>query len=59
VQTLNTVELPANAAAAAAVNPAIVSDTLFCASPMGLTGGVGGALMMSLADSTIAERTHS
>jgi hypothetical protein len=52
--TLNTLEMPAHVQIL--VPQAVISATVFSSSPAGLTNGVGGALMASLADSTIADR---
>jgi hypothetical protein len=56
VQMINAVELPINPAAAHAVDPAIVSSTIWSASPAGLVAN-GGALVPSQPDATTAERT--
>jgi hypothetical protein len=56
VQTINQLELPVNAAAANVVNPAIVSTILWAASPAGLSGGTGNALVANMPDATIAAR---
>jgi hypothetical protein len=53
--TINTLELPKHASTT--IPSVCISATIWCASPAGLTNGVGGALMMSLADATIADRT--
>jgi hypothetical protein len=54
---INTHEPPVNAAVAGTIDPAMVSDTLWAASPQGLTDAVDGALMCSLADPTVQART--
>ena len=59
---INVKELPINPAAAAAIDPAIVSDTVWSASPAGLTpsppdflDGVDGTLH-GWTDATVADR---
>jgi hypothetical protein len=47
---------PLAPAAAVVVPAAIVSSTIWAASPAGLTGGVGGALVNSMPDATVADR---
>ena len=53
---INTKELPS---ATTTLPPQCISSTVWSASPQGLTDGIGGALMMSLPDATIAERDRT
>jgi hypothetical protein len=54
--TLNVKELPN---APTTIPAQCISVSVWCASPQGLTDGIGGALMMSLPDATIAERERT
>ncbi len=55
VQTLNRIEPPVNPPAAAVVDPSIISDTLWCASPAGQVGPIGRS-MQTFGDATKQER---
>jgi hypothetical protein len=54
--TIHTKELPN---ATTTIPSVCISTTVWSASPQGLTNGIGGALMMSLPDATIAQRNRT